>query len=99
MKHKSGTFQEFKDYTLAVARGERKVDPREPKKWQETKPKPLKDYSIGDLEETRQRIEETEEWIKRRSERLPGPGWDHIKQRLRDDRQAVEAEINRRLPS
>ncbi len=35
MKQKSGAFQEFKDYTLAVARGERKVDPREPKIWRE----------------------------------------------------------------
>jgi len=30
---KSGTFAEFKDFTLAVARGERKVDPNEPKVW------------------------------------------------------------------
>jgi predicted transcriptional regulator len=33
MKRKTGTFQEFKDYTLAVARGDRKVDPSEPKIW------------------------------------------------------------------
>jgi predicted transcriptional regulator len=33
MKRKTGTFQEFKDYTLAVARGERKVEPDEPKVW------------------------------------------------------------------
>jgi hypothetical protein len=26
-------FQEFKEYTLAVARGEREVDPSEPKVW------------------------------------------------------------------
>jgi predicted transcriptional regulator len=32
-KVRTGTFQEFKDYTLSVARGERKVDPREPKIW------------------------------------------------------------------
>ena len=32
-KVRTGTFQEFKDYTLAVARGERKVDPNEPKIW------------------------------------------------------------------
>jgi hypothetical protein len=32
-KVKPGTFQQFKDYTLAVARGERKVDPNEPKIW------------------------------------------------------------------
>jgi hypothetical protein len=25
--------QEFKDHTMAVARGERRVDPREPKIW------------------------------------------------------------------
>ncbi len=33
VKHKAGTFQDFKDYTVAVARGERRVDPREPKIW------------------------------------------------------------------
>jgi len=33
MKRKAGTFQEFKEYTLAVARGERTVDPSEPKVW------------------------------------------------------------------
>jgi predicted transcriptional regulator len=35
MKRRTATFQEFKDYTLAVARGERKVDPSEPKVWVE----------------------------------------------------------------
>ncbi len=35
MKRKTGTFEEFKDYTLEVARGERKVDPSEPKVWVE----------------------------------------------------------------
>jgi predicted transcriptional regulator len=35
MTRKTGTFQEFKDYTVAVARGERKVDPSEPKVWVE----------------------------------------------------------------
>jgi hypothetical protein len=30
---RTGTFQQFKDYTLAVARGERKVDPDEPTIW------------------------------------------------------------------
>jgi predicted transcriptional regulator len=30
---KTGTFQEFKDYTIAVVRGERRVDPTEPKIW------------------------------------------------------------------
>ena len=33
MKHKTGTFEDFKDHTVAVARGERSVDPREPKIW------------------------------------------------------------------
>ena len=98
MNRRTGTFEEFKDYTLAVARGERSVDPNEPKIWWETKTKPLKDYSIGDLEETRQRIEETEEWVKRKSKRLPGPGWDRIREKLKGEREAVEAEINRRLP-
>ncbi len=32
-KVKTGTFEHFKGYTLAVARGERKVDPGEPKIW------------------------------------------------------------------
>lgn len=35
MKRRTGTFQEFKDYTLAVARGERTVEPSEPKVWVE----------------------------------------------------------------
>ena len=30
---KTGTLKEFKDFTLAVVRGERKVDPNEPKIW------------------------------------------------------------------
>ncbi len=33
MKRRTGTFQEFKDYTLAVARGERRVEPSEPRIW------------------------------------------------------------------
>jgi predicted transcriptional regulator len=33
VKQRTGTFEEFKDYTVAVARGERRVDPREPKIW------------------------------------------------------------------
>ena len=32
---KIGTFKEFQDFTLAVVRGERKVDPNEPKIWME----------------------------------------------------------------
>jgi predicted transcriptional regulator len=35
MKERVGTFKEFQDYTLAVARGQRKVDPSEPKIWAE----------------------------------------------------------------
>ena len=35
MKRKTATFAEFKDYTLAVARGERRVEPGEPKVWVE----------------------------------------------------------------
>jgi predicted transcriptional regulator len=34
---KTGTFREFQAFTLAVARGERKVDPNEPKIWMETR--------------------------------------------------------------
>jgi len=30
---KTGSFREFKEFTLAVVRGERKVDPSEPKIW------------------------------------------------------------------
>jgi predicted transcriptional regulator len=33
VKRKAGTFQEFREYTLAVARGEHTVDPRVPKVW------------------------------------------------------------------
>jgi predicted transcriptional regulator len=33
VKSRTGTYQEFKDHTLAVARGERKVAPGEPKIW------------------------------------------------------------------
>lgn len=33
MRRKIGTFQEFKDHTLAIARGERRVEPGEPKIW------------------------------------------------------------------
>lgn len=35
MKTRTGTFQEFKEHTLAIACGERKVDPDEPKIWRE----------------------------------------------------------------
>jgi predicted transcriptional regulator len=35
MTQKSGTFQEFKDHTLAIARGERRVGPGEPRVWSE----------------------------------------------------------------
>jgi hypothetical protein len=33
MKQRIGTFQDFKDYTLAIARGQRPADPSEPKVW------------------------------------------------------------------
>ncbi len=33
---KRGSFPEFKEFTLAVVRGERKVDPTEPKIWVES---------------------------------------------------------------
>jgi hypothetical protein len=33
---KTGSFQEFKEFTLGVARGERKIDPNEPKIWVES---------------------------------------------------------------
>ncbi len=36
MKRRTGTFQEFKDHTLAVARGERRVEADEPRMWCET---------------------------------------------------------------
>jgi len=36
MKRRTGTFQEFKDYTFAVARGEHRVEPSEPRVWCET---------------------------------------------------------------
>jgi predicted transcriptional regulator len=35
MKPRTGTFDEFKEFTLALARGERKLDPNEPKLWVE----------------------------------------------------------------
>jgi hypothetical protein len=35
MSRKTGTFEEFKEYTLAVVRGDRTVDPSEPKVWRE----------------------------------------------------------------
>jgi hypothetical protein len=98
MSRRRGTFAEFKEHTLAVARGERSVDPMEPRLWHQSGSEVLKNYSIDDLEDTRRRIEETEDWVKRCSERSPGLGWDHVKQRLRGEREAVEAEISRRLP-
>jgi predicted transcriptional regulator len=33
MSRRIGTFQQFKEYTLVVARGERKVQPGEPRVW------------------------------------------------------------------
>ena len=35
MRTKSGTFEEFKRYTIDVASGKRTVDPKEPKVWVE----------------------------------------------------------------
>jgi len=35
MTRRTGTFQEFKDHTLAIARGERRIEPGEPKVWVE----------------------------------------------------------------
>jgi len=35
-KHKEGTFQEFKKFTLDVVKGKRQVDPNEPKIWVES---------------------------------------------------------------
>ena len=35
VSRKTGTFEEFKDYTLAIVRGERAIDPREPTIWAE----------------------------------------------------------------
>jgi hypothetical protein len=36
MRRKIGTFDEFKEFTLARARGERKLDPSEPKVWSQS---------------------------------------------------------------
>jgi predicted transcriptional regulator len=36
MKRKIGTFDEFKEFTLALARSERRLDPSEPKVWSES---------------------------------------------------------------
>ena len=36
--HKAGTFEDFQAYTLAVVRGDRQVDPTEPKIWVERVP-------------------------------------------------------------
>jgi len=44
---RSGTFQEFKDHTLAVAKGQRRVEPGEPKVWSE--PVIAGDPSQGDV--------------------------------------------------
>jgi predicted transcriptional regulator len=35
-KHRQGTYQEFKTFTLDVVKGKRKVDPNEPKIWIES---------------------------------------------------------------
>jgi hypothetical protein len=98
MKARFGTFQQFKEHTLAIAQGKRQSNPHESKIWIEQRTRKLEDYSIGDLEDTRRRIEETEEWVSERAEALPGPGWEHLKERLQRDRAAVEAELSRRYP-
>jgi predicted transcriptional regulator len=46
MKRRTGTFREFKEYTLAVAPGERKVDPSEPRIWCE----PAEEVQFASLE-------------------------------------------------
>ena len=33
---KTGSFREFKEFTLAVVKGQRKIDPTEPKIWVES---------------------------------------------------------------
>jgi hypothetical protein len=43
MKTRTGTFQEFKEHTLAIARGERKVETDEPKIWRER----IEDGALG----------------------------------------------------
>jgi hypothetical protein len=96
MRTKTGTFQQFKEHTRAIARGETRRNPSEPRIWVERQTKRMEDYSTGDLEDTRRRIEETEEWVSEKAESLPGPGWEHLRERLRNDREAVEAELNRR---
>lgn len=35
MNRRTGTFEQFKEHTLAVVRGEREIDPNEPKIWRE----------------------------------------------------------------
>ena len=96
MRTKTGTFQQFKEHTLGIARGERQHDPDEPRIWVEQRSRGLHDYSIRDLEEARRRIEETQEWVSGKAQLLPSPGWEHLKERLRCDREAIEAELNRR---
>jgi hypothetical protein len=46
---KTGSFPEFKEFSLAVVRGERQIDPKEPKIWVErtdaSRPAKLAAYS------------------------------------------------------
>ncbi len=51
MRQKSGTFQEFKDHTLAIVRGERRVEPGEPEIWSETR-RPREGGGSGGGDET-----------------------------------------------
>jgi hypothetical protein len=61
--------------------------------------KPIEDYSIGDLVDAQERIKEIQERIERDSAARPGPGWEPIKDMLQRDREIINAEIEKRLPS
>jgi predicted transcriptional regulator len=50
-KYKKGTYEEFKKFTLDVVKGERKVDPNEPKIWVEsTDPAGVREIQFQSLE-------------------------------------------------
>jgi predicted transcriptional regulator len=50
-KNKKGTYEEFKKFTLDVVKGERKVDPNEPKIWVEsTDPAGVREIQFQSLE-------------------------------------------------
>jgi predicted transcriptional regulator len=46
LRQRTGTFQEFKDYTIAVARGERRIAPGEPKIWSEPVEPEAADHAV-----------------------------------------------------